>query len=475
MLDIIITGGTAVLPTGPAEVDIGIEGERIATIARSGSLVATGAARMVDATGRIVIPGGIDTHVHCSWPLFVLGKKEQQLSDPPAVVSRAALFGGTTTLVDFCMWQPGETLQHALDKRKAEWSGQCFSDYAFHLMLQGQIEPAILGELPEAIQDGHASLKIFTTDVTPSRKGRMVPLGSLWEVLKVTAREGAVVAIHAEDNDLVMHMYEKLIREDRAAFENMAEVHSTLSEDLSFSRVIRLAENVPGAAVFMMHVSAETGVAAVRASRAKGFPVYAETLQLYLLHTEADYRRPNGQIYHTYPSLKFASDQKALWCGTRDGSIQCIGTDEICCPLSVKVQGLRVDDTTGGNVSVEPRVALMYTQMVTKRGYSLNDFVALTSTNAARILGLYPRKGVLMTGSDADVVLLDPAPKVIRAADLHETDYSLWDGHEVSAWPGMTIMRGKIVVENGAFRGDLRDGRLISRKISDEVRARPNP
>jgi dihydropyrimidinase len=471
MFDIVVTGGTVVLPTGVSDVDIGIKGEQIAAIANRGSLAALGARRIVDATNRIVIPGGIDTHVHCSWPLFVLGQKEPGFSAPAAVVSRAALYGGTTTLVDFCMWTPGETLQHALEKRLTEWKNQCHSDYAFHLMLQGELPPAILGELPEAIQDGHASLKIFTTDVTPSRRGRMVPLGSLWEVLKITAREGAIVSIHAEDNDLVMHMYEKLIREDRTAFENMAEVHSALSEDLSFRRVIRLAESIPGAAIFLMHVSAETGVAAVRKSRANGFPTYAETLQLYLLHTEADYKRPNGQIYHTYPSLKTARDQEALWAGTRDGSIHCIGTDEICCPLSVKTQGLRVDDTTGGNVSVEPRVSLMYTQMVTKRGYSLNDFVALTSTNAARVLGLYPRKGVLMTGSDADIVLLDVKPKTIRAADLHETDYSLWDGHEVSAWPSTTILRGKVVVDGGKFSGELTDGRFIPRKISDEVRS----
>ena len=158
---------------------------------------------------------------------------------------------------------------------------------------------------------------MFTTDITPRRKGRMVDFGDIWEVLKVLAKAGGIAAIHAEDNDIVMHMYEKLIREDRTGFENMAEVHNTLSEDLSFNRVIRLAANIEGAALYMMHTSAATGVAAIAAARAKGVPIYGETLHQYLMYTAEDYKRPNGQIYHTYPSLKFREDQEALWAGDR--------------------------------------------------------------------------------------------------------------------------------------------------------------
>src|SRR5215216_5346397 len=251
----------------------------------------------------------------------------------------------------------------------------------------------------------------------------MVKFGDIWEVLKIMAREGGLATIHAEDNDIVMHMYEKLIREDRVGFENMAEVHNTLSEDLSFNRVIRLAENIEGAALYMVHVSAATGVAAIAGSRTRGFPIYGETLHQYLLYTAEDYKRPGGQMYHTYPSLKFADDHRALWAATDHGAIQAIATDEVCCPLKVKLQGRRIDDTTGGNSGVEPRVALMYTQMVEKRGYSLNDFVGLVSTNAAKIMGLYPKKGALAIGSDADIVLLDNRKRhVVRTAEMHEAD-----------------------------------------------------
>ncbi len=474
MLDLIIAGGTAVLPSGPAAADIGVASGRIAAIGARGSLSQIGAARSVDASGQLVIPGGIDPHVHCSWPIPMPGQPQPLLSGPPAQVSRAALHGGTTTLLDFALWTPGERLADAIERRRKEWARACHCDYGFHLMLQGKIPPEILSELGEAIADGHASVKIFTTDITPSRRGRMIQFGDIWEILKVTAGRGGIAVIHAEDNDIVMHMYEKLMREERTGFENMAEVHNTLSEDLSFNRVIRLASNVPGAALYMMHTSAATGVRAIAEARARGVPIYGETLHQYLLYNALDYKKPGGQMYHTYPSLKFKEDQAALWAATRGGAIQCVATDEICCPLKVKLQGRRIDDTTGGNAGVEPRLSLIYTETVEKRGHGLGEFVGLVSANAAKILGLYPRKGALAVGSDADIVLLDPrGRRVLKAAELHEADYSPWEGREVSAWPSMTILRGKIVVENGAFHGDAADGQFVARKIADEIRARP--
>src|SRR2546421_8084929 len=341
-------------------------------------------------------------------------------------------------------------------------------------MLRGKQNPTIFGALPEAVQAGHASVKIFTTDIRPVNQGRMVRFGDIWEVFQVLAKAGGLAAIHAEDNDIVMHMYEKLIREDRTGFENMAEVHNTLSEDLSFNRVIRLAENVPGMALYMVHVSAATGVAAIGTSRARGFPIYGETLHQYLLYTAEDYKRSGGQMFHTYPSLKFAEDHRALWAATDHGAIQAIATDEVCCPLKVKLQGRRIDDTTGGNSGVEPRVALMYTQMVEKRGYSLNDFVGLVSSNAAKIMGLYPRKGALAVGSDADIVLLDTGKRhIVRAAEMHEADYSPWEGRDLACWPSLTMLRGKIMVENGEFKGALSDGKHLPRKVADDIRSRP--
>jgi dihydropyrimidinase len=474
MFDLIITSGTAVLPEATGAADIGVSGGKIAAIGAPGSLAAIGAARTVDAAGQIVIPGGIDPHIHCGMPIVGGPSNEPIFAAPPSQVSKAALYGGTTTLLDFALCPPEEPLQHSIEARTREWAGACYTDYGFHLMLRGTQTPALLNALPEAVQAGHATVKIFTTDIRPANQGRMVKFGDIWEVLKIMARVGGLTTIHAEDNDIVMHMYEKLFREQRTGFENMAEVHNTLSEDLAFNRVIRLAENVEGASLYMVHVSAATGVAAIANSRARGFPIYGETLHQYLLYTAEDYKRPGGQMYHTYPSLKFAEDQKALWEGTNHGAIQAIATDEVCCPLKVKLQGRRIDDTTGGNSGVEPRLSLMYTHLVTKRGYSLADFVGLVSSNAAKIMGLYPRKGALAVGSDADIVLLDPKKaRTLRKEELHETDYTPWEGHEVSAWPVMTILRGKIVVDDGRLAGALGDGQFLPRKIPEAIRTRP--
>ncbi len=474
MFDIVVSGGLAVLPSGPETADIGVAGGRIAAIGAPGSLAAVGAGRTVDATGQIVIPGGIDPHVHCNWPMPMPGVAEPTLTAPASVVSRAALFGGTTTTIDFAAVEGGETIRQAIERRHKQWAGDCCGDYAFHTMLLGKIAPERLGELAEAVQAGHPSVKMFTTDITPSRKGRMVDFGDIWEVLKVLAGAGGIAAIHAEDNDLVMHMYEKLFREERTGFENMAEVHNTLSEDLSFNRVIRLAANIQGAALYMMHTSAATGVRAIAAARADGVPIYGETLHQYLMYNSEDYKRPNGQIYHTYPSLKFREDQEALWAATDHGAIQTVATDEICCPLRIKLQGRRIDDTTGGNAGVEPRLSLIYTETVEKRGYGLADFVGLVSTNAARIMGLYPRKGALAVGSDADIVLLDARQRhTVRAAEMHEADYSPWEGRDLAAWPSLVMLRGKIVVDGATFLGDPKDGQFLTRKVPDEVRSRP--
>jgi dihydropyrimidinase len=473
MFDLVISNGRAVLPGGAAVVDIAVKGETIAAIGGAGTLAGVGATRTVDAAGQFVIPGGVDPHVHCGLTLPGPGGMSVT-SEMPGVVSKASLFGGTTTMCDFVFWRAGETLHDAVKARHAQFDDRCYGDYTLHIAVESPMSTEILGEIPALVRAGYPTIKMFTTDITPGRMAHLTHFGHIWEVLKILAREGGLALIHAEDNDLVMHMYEKLIAEDKTGFEYLAEAHTVLSEELSFNRVIALAESVPGAAMYMVHTSARTGVDAVARSRAKGFPIYGETLHQYVLFNAEDYKRPNGQIYHTYPSLKYPEDQKALWRGMESGSLQCVATDEVCCPLDAKLIGKRIDDTTGGNSGVEPRVALMFTEMVTKRGFSIEHFVDLISTNAARIMGLYPRKGVLAVGSDADIVLLDPklAHKIDGSA-LHSVDYSPWDGWEVSVWPSMTVLRGKVMVEGGQFNGVLSDGAFIPRKIPDEIRQGP--
>ncbi len=471
MFDLVIRSDRVVTPAGVAACDVAIRGEKIVAVGAAGSFAAETTKRLLDASGKIVMPGGIDPHVHLKW-YSPHPDGSVTYTDPPSVVGRAALYGGTTTMIDFVRWTHGKTIQQAIDERHKDWTGQCQCDYSFHVMVEGALPPEIFGQLAEVLHAGYPTIKMFTTDITPSRRGRMVDFGDIWEVFKVVADAHGMCVIHGEDNDIVMHMYDKVIRENRTGFENMAEVHNAMSEDLSFRRVLGLAKNVPGIALYFMHVSAAFGVEAIREARAKGMPIYGETLHQYLMYTSEDYKRPNGQIYHTYPSIKAQADQNALWAGMVDNTIHTVATDEVCCSLKDKIQGKRVDDTTGGNVGVEPRVSLMYSEMVGRRGYSLEKFVDLVSTNAAKIMGLYPRKGALAAGSDADVVVLDTSRRFVLTKDmLHESDYSPWEGHEMLAWPSTTVLRGKVVVDGGRYLGDLKDGQFLPRKISQDIRS----
>ena len=469
MLDLIIRGGDVVTPQGVVQADVAIQGETIAAVAQPGTFPGQSAKREIDARSKIVMPGGIDPHVHLhhTWikpdgsPLTTAG---------PEQVGKAALHGGTTTFIDFAYWREKQTALQAIESRDLDFVGKSPCDWAYHIMLHSEPPPEFSGQLAEAIQAGYPTLKIFTTNILPSRHGRMIDFGDIWEAFQVLARNGGLGVIHAEDNDIVMHMYAKLIREGRVGFEHLALAHNQLSEDLSFRRVLRPAESVPGTALYMMHVSAGTGVTAIREARAKGLAIYGETLHQYMLFSEEDYKRPNGQIYHTYPSLKSKADQKMLWDGTLDGSINCVATDELCCTLKDKTLGDRIDNTTGGNSGVEPRLGVMYTEMVVRRGYSLPQYVDLVSTNAAKIMGLYPRKGAIAAGSDADITILDPAKRgKVTASELHETDYTPWEGHDIFAWPVVTVLRGKVMVENGQYFASPKDGKYLKRKIPSEI------
>ena len=471
MLDLIIRGGQVVTPQGVGVWDVGVEGERIAAVATPGSLPADG-ARVVDATGQLVIPGGIDPHVHTHWPIPALGGGHMT-SAPPEQVSRAAIHGGTTTLVDFAVWEPGLTIAQAVDAKEAVWR-QGYTDYTLHVMLQGAVPPEVIDQIPEAIQAGFASLKIFTTDVRPIGKGRMIRLGHLWAIMERAARHGGILAIHAEDDDLVMYMYERLEREGRTDIQHMPLVHSAMSEDISFRRVLRLARYVEGAAVYFVHVSAGAGVEAIAEARGSGLAVYGETLHHYATFTAEAYLRPDGVLYHTYPSLKQEEDRQRLWTGLRNGTLSTVATDELCTPRAVKVRSRHVADATGGHVGVETRLPIVYTEGVSKRGMSLERFVAVTSTNAARLLGLYPQKGAIAAGSDADIAVLDTTVRrALRAADLHGSDYSAWDGWEVHGWPSLVLLRGKVAVEAGALKGRAGEGRRVSAKLAAGIQDGP--
>ena len=208
----------------------------------------------------------------------------------------------------------------------------------------------------------------------------MIRMGHLWAIMEKAARHGGILAIHAEDDDLVMYMYERLEREGRTDIAHMPLVHSAMSEDISFRRVLRLARYVEGAAVYFVHVSAGAGVEAIAEARGEGRAIYGETLHHYATFTAEAYLRPDGVMFHTYPSLKHEEDRQRLWAGLKNGTLSTVATDELCTPRAIKVRSRHVADATGGHVGVETRLPIIYTEGVSKRGMSLERFVAVTST-----------------------------------------------------------------------------------------------
>ena len=474
MIDLVIRGGQVVTPWGVGGWDVAVEGEKIVALAEQGNLP-TDVGRVIDAKGKIVVPGGVEPHAHVSFPIPGHPGKE---SGPPDLVTRAALFGGTTTVTDFAIQYPGIDIFRGIEDKESRWRGNSYCDYSYHCMLLGEIPSNIINQVREAIEAGFPTFKIFTTNVhnvakTPDDFRPIVRMGHLTAVMEQAAANGGLMFIHSEDDDIVQYMYNRLNEEERTEWYNITEVHNNMSEDVSYRRVLRMAQWT-GVAVYFVHVSTRQGLNSIREARGRGMPVYAETLHNYACFNSEDYKKPDGMKYHTYPALKSEEDRLALWDGLIKGGINSMATDEFCTDYALKVVGKTINDITGGHNGIETRVGIAYSEGVSKQGMSLQRFVDVTSANAARIMGYYPRKGAIAPGSDADIVLIDPSfHKALSMNDLHIGDYSVFEGWGIDGWPVTTILRGKVVVENGQFFGTLGGGQLIRRKIDPVILDRP--
>jgi dihydropyrimidinase len=475
MFDILIQNGLVVTPSGVNHQDIGINGEKIAALGLQGSLPTAG-ARVVDALGKVVVPGGIDPHTHLAHAIMA------QPDDPgltlgPEDDTRGMAFGGTTTHIDFAYVLPGTIMADVINKRAGRWAANSYTDYAFHVTLCGALELSVFDQMQEAISAGYPSFKVFTTDILPPHSKRArnrIDFGRIGFAMEKAARHGGIMVVHGEDDDLVQFNYERFLSEGRISGTNMHLVHSKLSEELAFRRTTAIAR-ATNAAVYFVHTSASEGVAAITEARSSGQPVYGETLHQYCCFNAEQYSQPRGFCSHTYPSLKFPEDQQSLWVGLLQDSLSTLATDEYPTPLDVKLRGDRIDNVTGGNVGAEARMGIAWSEGVVKRGMSMQRFAEITSTNAARIFGLYPKKGVIAAGSDADLVLIDPMmSKTLTREDFHVTDYSPWEGWPVIGWPVLTMLRGKVIVENGRLIGERGYGQaVVGRKIEACVLERP--
>jgi dihydropyrimidinase len=477
MLDLVIRGGLVVTPEEVGERDIGVQNGTIVAVATPGTLPAE-AARVIEAQGHIVLPGGIEPHAHIAIPVPERwAGRPEVMTQPPEAASCAAAFGGVTTVIDFAgnlnpplNHEPAPlSIPAEIDSRREVFRGHAYTDFAFHYILAGRVAPATLGQIGEAVQEGIASFKIFTTF-----PGLRVPYGHLWAVFAEVAKHGGIMAVHAEEDDIVTYMTEKLIREGNDQGHNLHLVHNNLSEDLAFRKIVRLARHTE-VGVYFVHTTAKEGVAAIAEARSQGQPVYGEALHNYLEFTCEDYKKPGGTAIHTYPAIKFTEDREALLAGLLDGRLCTTATDEYTTYKGVKLSGNTIETVCGGHNGIETRLPVAFTKFVAQRHMPLQRFAAITSTNAAKILGLYPQKGVIAPGSDADLVLIDPnLHKTLTLDDLHaDADYSIWEGFRCQGYPVMTILRGTVIVDHGRLLGNSTDGQWLKRKVSPDILARP--
>ena len=468
MADIVITGGLVVTPNGADNLDVFITGEIISAVSAPGA-TDYGDARVIDASGKIVVPGGVEPHAHIGGPR----QPERSGADP---VSKAAVWGGTTTVLDFATQVPGHDLRHALDEAAERWEGSAYTDYSYHPIFTNGASRESIGQIPELVEEGFPSFKIFTTSIrppSPQMQNNKTDFGRLALIMEKVESAGGILLVHSEDDDMVHFNYDNAQEDGKWDWWHMHDIHSNLSEDVSFRRVLRLASKT-GCAIYFVHVSADEGVEAVGKARMQGRPVYGETLHNYACFNAGNYREDNGMKYHTYPSLKSEQDRSSLWQGLLDGRLSTVATDLVSTTWEEKVRFKTVADVTGGHNGIETRMGIAYSVGVVDLGMSLERFVDITSANAAKIFGMYPKKGAIAPGSDADICVLDPSvDRELTLDDLHLEDYSIWEGWPVHGWPETVLLRGKVMVNGRTLTGSPNDGRLLSRSVSEEVTKKP--
>lgn len=479
MAELVVRGGLVVTPERTAALDVVVEGERIAAVTEPGSADVAG-ARVLDATGKIVFPGGVEPHAHIFEPMYRGWSqgKEVWLQSPEGA-TRAAIFGGTTTVLSFAFMSVHVTEREfdarlAVEHRREVFTGRSYADFAFHPVLTGSPSAATIASVGDAIAEGTSTMKLFTTDLTTGQAGVRVDYGSAYDVMAECAEHGALVMVHAEDDDLIKHREAMLRREGRNTLANAHLVHTLLGEELAVRACDRLAAEA-GAPLYVVHVGGRQPLAAIAEARAAGRPVYGEVLHNMLCFSTEDYAKPDGAKYHIGMGLKAPGNQEALWRALAEGDVSTLATDEYTTSYAVKMAGTDLESTPGGHAGIETRGIIGYSEGVAKGRMSLERFVEVFAANPARLMGLYPSKGAIAPGSDADLAVWDPdAERTIALADLHhESDYSPWEGWEVRGWPVATVLRGKVVVEDGALLGSPADGRWLPRRLDGGIRGGP--
>jgi len=456
--DTIITNGRVVTASDTYASDVAIGNGKIVALGQS--LPPENASRIIDAAGKYVLPGGIDVHTHIDMPFGGTTS-----SDDFETGTRAAAFGGTTTLIDFAIQYKGQTLRTAFDTWMQKASAKAVCDYAFHCIIT-ELADAQLDEMNALVREGVTSFKLFMAYPGVF----MLDDGSIFKALRTTAKNGGLVCMHAENGNAIDVIVQQALAEGKKAPKYHALTRPTTAEAEATSRAIALAE-MAGAPVYIVHLSCNDALEKVREARDRGLPVYAETCPQYLYLSIENFDVPDfeGAKYVFTPPLREKWHQEKLWNGLKSDHLQVVSTDH--CPFCFKEQKeLGRGDFTkipNGGPGVEHRMSLIYSGGVAAGRFSVNRFVELVSTTPAKLFGLYPRKGTIAVGSDADLVIFDPNRKHTISAKTHHmrVDYSMFEGIQVMGMPVTVLSRGRVVVESDKFLGRAGAGEFVKRSM----------
>jgi dihydropyrimidinase len=471
-MSLLIRNGTLITAAETFRADILIEGEKIAAI---GASLSAPDAEVLDAEGKLVLPGGVDVHTHFDLPMFGTVS-----SDDHYTGHKAAAFGGTTTVIDFVS-QDMPALRQCVEAWHARVGGKAAVDYSFHMNIT-RIYPDTLAELPTLLAEGISSIKVFTAYNNRLR----LPDDDILRVMRVAGKHGILTLMHAENGDVI----ELLVAEALAQGHTEPVWHARTRPAWSAVEAVLRGAALAGMAeapLYVVHMNAAGEVDMLAYARDRGLPVMGETCPQYLFFSEEDLQRPDGAKWICSPPVRTPADQERLWQGLAQGTLQAIATDH--CPFfydgtqPIEYEGKRVaipgkelgkDDFTripNGLPGVGDRLPILWTYGVGAGRLTPNQFVALTATQPARIFGLYPQKGALLPGADADIVLWDPSRRVTYGVQYahHRTDYNLYEGWELQGFPETVLLRGQMIVQRGEWRGRPGMGRFLKRTTGEVI------
>lgn len=467
MASYLIKGGQLITASETFIADILVEGETIVEISRD---ITTSATHVIDASGKVIMPGGIDPHTHFDLPMFGTVS-----SDDHYTGHKAAAFGGTTTVLDFVPLEQA-TLEESVHVWHAKADSKAAIDFGFHMNIS-RFDSRIAAEIPRLLDLGISSIKVFTAYNDRLRLAD----GDIFRVMRIAKEYGLLTMLHAENGDVI----EVLTAEALAAGHTTPEWHAytrpawgAVEATLRACSLAAQAESP----VYIVHMNAAGEVDQLQYARQRGVMVMGETCPAYLFFTEDHLKRPDGAKWVCSPPMRSVEDNLRLWQGIRDGTIQVIGTDH--CPffwdgttpilyegqpVAIPGKELGKDDFTkipNGLPGVGDRLPILWTYGVRAGRIAPNQFVALTSTNPAKIFGLYPQKGTLLPGSDADIVIWDMEKRLTYGVEFarHRTDYNLFEGWELVGFPEKVFLRGNLIVDQGKWYGKAGMGKYLYRK-----------